>query len=41
MSETAPAMMSRTAVERGWILAVSLIAIGLGVIALLIPGPPC
>lgn len=39
MFETAAPTMSRTAVERGWIIAVSLIAIGLGVIAVLIPGP--
>ncbi|MCJ1672636.1 MULTISPECIES: HdeD family acid-resistance protein [Rathayibacter] len=31
--------LSRTAVERSWIIGVSLIAIALGVIAVLIPGP--
>lgn len=39
MSETAAPTMSRTSVERWWIIAVSLIAIVLGVIAVLIPGP--
>ncbi|AJM77279.1 HdeD family acid-resistance protein [Rathayibacter toxicus] len=39
MIETTATTLSRTAMERGWILAVSVIAIGLGVIAIVIPGP--
>lgn len=39
MSENAAPALSRTAVERSWIIGVSLIAIVLGVIAVLIPGP--